>query len=257
MTLKHRIETAFSAAAATYDDAAQAQQVTAGRLADLVLTHCPGPNPRVLEIGCGTGLLTRALRPRLDGDWLVTDLSQAMVDKAQTNLVGHPCRFQVMDGERPTAEAAGMDVIVSNLAVQWFHDLAGSLARLAATLRPGGILACSTMGAGSFVEWRDAHHALGLSAGMPAYPHGGVLAATLALALAPLPVWIGTEKVTVRHPDALAFVESLKRIGATTPSPGHRPLGPGSLRRVMRSMGQPVTITYEILYILAGAEKQS
>lgn len=249
MTRKQQVADAFAAAAGTYDSAAEAQARAADRLVELVGALSLPAQPTVLEVGCGTGLLTRRLLPRVGGDWLVTDLSPAMVQTAKNTVGANKAQFRVMDAEHPDAPVGLFDLIVSNLAAQWFADLGRAVNRLRACLAPGGTLVLSTLGAGSFAQWHQAHAALGLSAGIPHYPDAAALAAQL-----PAGARVLTETVAVRHDDAHAFVTALKRIGAGTPTPGHQPLSPGALRKVLRAMGAPVTITYVLHYALISAE---
>lgn len=241
MTRKERVAAAFSAAAATYDDAAEAQARAADLVARRVLSRPIPAAPRVLEVGCGTGLLTRRLRPIVGGDWLVTDIAPAMVAAARASAPG--AGFRVMDGEHPDVEGP-FDLIVSNLAAQWFQDLPAALSRLSGLLAPGGRLVLSTLGEGSLREWRDAHAAMGLACGTPAYPSRGQLAEWLPAGRA---TGVVAEAFAVRYADGRAFGAALKAIGAGTPKPGHRPLPPGALRRVLSVLGAPAAVTYEIL----------
>ena len=217
------IASAF-ARAADYDAHAAIQRKAAARLADRVATLPLLPRPRVLEIGCGTGLLGAALVDRLpDARWLMTDLAPAMVERARSRFAGRrDIDFAVMDGETPDL-AGPFDLIVSSLAMQWFADLPASVARLMGMLAPGGRIAFTTLAAGSFAEWRDAHGAL--PAGTPDYPTHQALAAT------GLDVSIDT--LIEHHADARHFLHSVKGIGAGTPRPGHRPLNPAQLHGVM------------------------
>lgn len=249
MTHKQQVASAFGAATATYDSAALAQTRAADRLAELVLGLSLPPNPNVLEVGCGTGLLTRRLLPRIGGNWHVTDLSPAMVEAARTAIGDDKARFRVMDAERPDIPLASVDLIVSNLAAQWFTDLDETVRQLWARLAPGGHLMFSTLGDGSFSEWRAAHQQLGLPCGTPTYPSAEELVSRM-----PGGTHIIAEDVVVRHPNAHAFIASLRNIGADTPAPGHRPLNAGALRRVMRRMGAPMDITYRVLFTLVPAE---
>ncbi|NFV79556.1 methyltransferase domain-containing protein [Magnetospirillum aberrantis] len=249
MNRKQLVAECFSAAAATYDSAAQAQAQAADRMVELVAGLKLPPRPTVLEVGCGTGLLTRRLLPRLGGDWMVTDLSPAMVAAAAAAIGPDQARFRVMDGESPDAMPGLFDLIVSNLAVQWFHDLGRAVNRLRARLAPGGTLAFSTLGHGSFANWVDAHAQLGLHAGTPAYPDTEALKARL-----PRNAQVLTETVKVRHADGRDFAHALKRIGAGTPVPGHIPLSAGALRRVFKILGGPFDIDYVIHYALIPAE---
>ena len=240
---KQRIAAAFSAAVASYDAAAEAQGLAAAALAERVAALTLPPNPRVLEVGCGTGLLTRRLLPSVGGRWLITDIAPAMVDATRAALPSGAGEFRVMDGERPESIApASLDLIVSNLAAQWFADLPAALIALERCLAPGGRLLLTTLGWRSFAEWRLAHDLLGLACGTPRYPTAGQLHAATG-------AQVDANCFTVGYEDGHAFVRALKAIGAGTPAPGYRRLSTGALRQVLTELGAPCTITYEILTV--------
>ena len=219
---KPQVAARFGAAAHRYEDHAPVQRITAERLAgDIARLRLP-PRPRILEIGCGTGLLTQALARRLGpADWTVTDISPAMLAASQRGpALPGTARFQVLDGEYPHGLAGPYDLICSSLAVQWFTDLNAGLGRLAALLAPGGHLAVATLADGTFGEWRAAHHATGLVAATPHYP----ARAAIRPAMGNLAGSVHSERLIHNHPDGLAFLKGLKGIGATTPAPGRQPL---------------------------------
>jgi len=211
--------------AAEYDAHAVVQRQVAGRLADRVAALPLPPRPRVLEIGCGTGLLGAALVDRLpDARWLMTDIAPAMIERARMRFAGRSdIDFAVMDGEAPDAATGPFDLIVSSLAMQWFADIGGAVARLRGLLAPEGRIAFTTLTAGSFAEWRAAHAPL--AAGTPDYP--------TAAALETMDLSVSIETIAEHHRDARDFLHSVKAIGAGTPRAGHRPLSPGQLRGVM------------------------
>ena len=240
---KQRINAAFSAAAAAYDAHAEVQRRTSALLADRLP---PLPvRPRVLELGCGTGLLTRLLLDRLGPDafMVASDLSSAMIAQAQTTLSDPRLRFAVMDAEAPAMEPASIDLVVSSLAAQWFADLPGTLDRLVSLLRPGGRMLIATLGRATFAQWRAAHAALGLDPGIGDYPDADTLAAMVAGAA------VESVPFTVTYADARTFLGGLEAIGAATPKPGHRPLPAGTLRRIMARLGAPCAITWDILIL--------
>ncbi|USI72147.1 methyltransferase [Sphingomonas morindae] len=210
--------------AAGYDAAAEVQARVAGALATEIAGLALPPRPRVLEIGCGTGLLGAALIDRLPGaSWRMTDIAPAMVARAQARFGRRPdIAYAVMDGEAPDPDGR-YDLICSSLALQWFRDLPAGVARLRARLAPGGRLVFTTLAEGSFAEWRAAHHEA--SPGTPDYP------APAALAAMGLRVTLTEHRV--HHPDGRAFVRALKAIGAGTPRPGHRPLAPAAFRATL------------------------
>ncbi len=238
---KRAIARSFSRAATTYAAAAQAQERAAERLAGR-LPPLPAA-ARVLELGCGTGLLTRhllALMPP-SATLLATDLSPGMIAAASAAISDPRLSFAVMDAEAPDDFADGFDLIASSLAAQWFADLPATLAGLVRRLNPGGMLALATLGDGTFAEWRAAHAAHGVECGVPLYPDTAGLAACLPGCRAE------AAPFTIAYPDARAFLATLAAIGAATPRPGHRPLPPGTLRRIMAAMGRPCAITWDVL----------
>ena len=248
-THKARIAGRFAAAAAAYDAHSPLQREAALHLAARVKSLALPAHPRVLEIGCGTGHLTRELLPALGGAWLVSDIAPAMVAECRRRL-GPAAHYLVMDGERPALAAGGFDLILGSLVTQWFLDLPAALAALSALLAPGGRLALATLGAGTFAEWRAAHEAVGAKAATPAYPDAAGLRQAFPADLA---VDVAEERFVEPLEDPLEFVRGLRRIGADTPAPGARPLSPGRLRQVLRALADAghAGISYRLLYAIA------
>ena len=229
MTRSRAVGRRFDLAAASYDRFAPLQRVVAGRLADRIAASVPDPGRavRILEIGCGTGLLTRALRRRLPQATVVaSDLSPAMLQACRARMPGdHRLLLLAADAVQP-AVSGGFDLICSSLALQWLDDPEATLAALMRLLLPGGTLHVATLVAGTLDGWRDAHLAEGLSDGGLDHPHPGRLAATGG-------TW-DTETIAVAYPDGLSFLRGLRGVGADLSLAGRRPLGPGALRRVLR-----------------------
>lgn len=227
---KQRISNAFGAAAARYDDHAAPQRQAAALVADLAARQHPGGVARILEIGCGTGFLTRDIQARWPkAEMVVTDIAPEMVGRvAQGGMIAGT--FLTMDGERPAFDGPWFDLIISSLAFQWFDDLGSALRRLTALLRPGGSLFFSTMGQGSFARWRTAHARCGLVAGVPPYP---TLTDLQALLETYPDAFAFDEDYAVACPTARNLLAHLKGIGAAVPNTGRSPLTPTQLRQVM------------------------
>jgi 2-polyprenyl-3-methyl-5-hydroxy-6-metoxy-1,4-benzoquinol methylase len=101
------------------------------------------PGAQVLEIGCGTGQLTRQLAGR--GYQLTAiDLGASMVAAAERNVADPQVRFEVCAFEE-FAAAGPFDLIVSATAFHWVDPSIG-LAKCAQLLRPGGWLALLSTG---------------------------------------------------------------------------------------------------------------
>lgn len=237
---RQRIGAAFSGAR-DYDRHAGVQRKVARALAQRIGGLDLPAAPRVLEIGCGTGFLTEYLQDLpLGGEWLVTDLAPAMVERCRLRVGDAPGRhFGVLDGEHgPRPAQAPFDLICSSLALQWFENLPAAVARLTQWLAPGGHLIFTTLAAETFAEWRAAHAAEGLEAGTPRFPPADSLQVDPAMVV----------RMVERHASGAEFLHAIKAIGAGTAAPGHRPLGPGQLRRVMtRFENYGGTVTYEVV----------
>jgi trans-aconitate 2-methyltransferase len=98
------------------------------------------PAMRVVDLGCGTGELTRLLhRTLVASETLGLDSSAAMLAKSQ-GFAGEGLRFEQRDIGEFAAEGE-YDLIFSNAALHWLQDHEARLARLTAALKPGGQLA--------------------------------------------------------------------------------------------------------------------
>jgi SAM-dependent methyltransferase len=103
----------------------------------VVLAAVPEGCRRALDVGCGEGQLTRALRPRvqhvvgLDLDPASIELARAQAAPGLEYVVGDVLTYPF--------EAAGFDLVTS-VASLHHMDAAAGLTRMADLLRPGGVL---------------------------------------------------------------------------------------------------------------------
>jgi trans-aconitate 2-methyltransferase len=107
---------------------------------DLLAMVAPIPGGRAVDLGCGTGELTRELHRRTGAAETVgIDSSPAMLEKA-TPLSGDGLRFENGDLAAFDADST-YDLVFSNAALHWAPDHPGLLARLTRALKPAGQLA--------------------------------------------------------------------------------------------------------------------
>ncbi len=249
-----RVAAAFSQAAADYDQYAHIQHVVADDLA-VRLADLPRPPGRaVLEIGCGTGLVTRsliALRPLWLSEyrWVLTDIAPPMLKQSANRLAACPVAvsFVACDAQRPAFHENCFGLIYASLVLQWVADWPTTLARLSACLVPGGVLLLTLFAAGSFDEWHTAREIYGLASTMPSYldpadlsplgpvgRHGRLLA---------------DHNHRHTYPNALAFLRALRGLGATIPPPGYKPSNAGALRALLRDFSGPFTVTHRVVTV--------
>jgi trans-aconitate 2-methyltransferase len=107
---------------------------------DLLDLVQPCPGGRVVDLGCGTGELTRFLPERTGAaTTLGIDSSQAMLAQAAQHA-GAGLTFAIGD-IADWAPAEPVDIVFSNAALHWVDDHEALLARLTDALAPGGQLA--------------------------------------------------------------------------------------------------------------------
>ena len=155
MINKQNVNRHFSKAAAEYDRYACVQKKMAQRLIQKI--QLERPPQHILEIGCGTGCLTRELAERFpDAEITATDLSENMLLTAAQNLAQYPqIHYATADGER-LAGPARYDLVISNAVFQWFLDCPQALRGIQQVLRPKGHLCYATFGPHTFCELKQA-----------------------------------------------------------------------------------------------------
>ncbi|MCB8836923.1 methyltransferase domain-containing protein [Aurantimonas sp. VKM B-3413] len=115
-----------------------------GLIAERIADVAPGPYTRMLDLGCGTGLAGRALRPRVD-TIIGIDLSEGMVETCfDTGLYDHLYIGEAVGFLEDFEEDELFDLIVAADMLPYLGDLDPLLAGIARRSAPGGTLALST-----------------------------------------------------------------------------------------------------------------
>ena len=95
---------------------------------------------RVLEIACGTGVVTRALDQALDDDVAIvaTDLNPGMLEEARTQGTRRSVDWRTADAMSLPFPDASFDCVVCQFAAMFFPDKAHAFAEARRVLQPGG-----------------------------------------------------------------------------------------------------------------------
>jgi trans-aconitate 2-methyltransferase len=109
---------------------------------DLVALIRPLPGMRIVDLGCGTGRLTRRLHDQLQAaDTLGLDRSPRMLAEANRECAIDGLRFDEQDIAAFPREGEQFDLVFSNAALHWVDDHPRVFERLASALAPGGQIA--------------------------------------------------------------------------------------------------------------------
>lgn len=211
-----QVRRAFARAASTYEQHDALQREVESRLFDS-LDYYEGKPGRVLDIGCGTARGSARLRKRWrDAEVIALDVSLPMLHAAKRHAGWfRPLARVCADACRLPFPDRSMDVVYSNLCMQWCDAPRTVFTEFARVLKPGGYLVASTLGPDTLTELRQAWAAVD-----EALPHVSrffdirdIGDAALASGLKD-PV-LDTDRITLDYPDVRALLADLKGLGAT------------------------------------------
>lgn len=161
MTVKAKIKQSFAAASVTYDDVAGLQRQVGSRL--LKLIGAIDQNLTVLDLGCGTGFLCEELikQNQPNTRLIALDLAQPMLKQAMTKLnQSNNISYVCADAECLPFQPLSVDLIISNLALQWCIDLPKVFTGINRILKSGGRFCFTTFGPNTLHELKTAWQAV-------------------------------------------------------------------------------------------------
>ena len=242
---KRRLRRSFEGAAATYEEAAALQHEVCRRMLER-LSYIRLEPSAILDAGSGTGNALPALLQRYpQAHILAVDLALAMLKRGQARLPWwrglpglRPALSSIAaDMERLPLAKTSIDMVWSNLALQWMNALPAALAEMYRVLTPGGLLMFSTFGPDTLKELRAAYEGI---------PHRHVNRFTDMHDIGDMLVQAGyadpvidMEMFTLTYGDVRQLMRELKAIGARNVTAGR----PASLTG--RGVLQSVTEKYE------------
>ncbi|MGB5438407.1 MAG: malonyl-ACP O-methyltransferase BioC [Gammaproteobacteria bacterium] len=226
MTLidKRLARRAFEKAAATYDEAAVLQNEIGDRLIER-LDYVRLQPRRVLDLGAGTGVFTRALMKRYRRSNVVAlDIARPMLERVRQRggwfrKPGCVCG----DSESLPFADDSFDLIFSNLMLQWCTDLQATFADLRRVLSPGGLLMFTTFGPDTLMELRASWETVDGYSHVNSFIDLHDVGDSLVHTRWAEPV-MDSEYITVTYPELRGLMQDLKQIGAHNVTSG-RPRG--------------------------------
>lgn len=139
----------------SYNQEAAVQKQIAEKLGELISMFGQQKFDRVLEIGCGTGFLTREILHRFGvGEYFLNDIADFVF--AETELLAFrqaqgTFRFIQGDAEKITFPG-NFDAVFSASCFQWFHHFENFVSNIWNQMNPEGVLAFSSFGENNFRE---------------------------------------------------------------------------------------------------------
>lgn len=262
---KSRVRDSFDRAAESYDAAAVLQKfVRTEMLSRLDLVSM---QPRkILDAGCGTGHASAALMKKYSKAELVSlDLALGMLKKTRSNNASLANRIKRFFGQSkqnllcadieqlPLADSS-VDMIFSNLAVQWCNDLDAAFKGMHRVLGTNGLLTFSTLGPDTLKELRAASKTEGERVSVSRFFDMHDIGDALVRAGFAAPV-LDVERVVLTYDEAIDVMRDLKAIGAHNAADGRgRGLqGRNFLKKITENYEQfrregKLPATFEVVY---------
>jgi malonyl-CoA O-methyltransferase len=255
---KARVRASFDRAANTYDAAAVLQKLVRDEMFDRLDLIKVTPQ-KILDLGCGTGHGSMTLQKRYKSAQVFSlDLAFAMLERtyAEQPLIkkalGHK-KLICADIENLPVASNQMDIVWSNLALQWCNDLDKSFAEIKRALKPNSLFIFSTFGPDTLKELRAAtsNGKTHVSRFIDMHDIGDALTRNGFNA----PV-LDVERYTLTYDDVKSVMVDLKSIGANnaTQGRGRGLAGKGFLKSLAAQYEQfrmedgKLPATFEVIY---------
>ncbi|MFU8894993.1 MAG: malonyl-ACP O-methyltransferase BioC, partial [Gammaproteobacteria bacterium] len=215
-----RVRAAFDTAAADYDAVAVLQAEIRGRLLERLELFRIKPH-RILDAGCGTGHAARALLQHYRGAGLVAlDVAPGML-RATRRRRPWLRRLDSVCGDAAALPLAtdSVDLVFSNLMLQWCNEPDRVFSEFQRVLRPGGLLLFSSFGPDTLKELRAAWGAADGHTHVSRFIDMHDLGDALVRAGLGQPV-MDMEHLVLTYPDVRSLMRDLKTMGARNATAG-------------------------------------
>lgn len=210
MIEKQKVAESFDRAALTYDQWITIQKNIGDNLLERVKWLGIEPE-HILEVGTGTGRLTRALTKQYkDANVYAIDISNNMLTQAATLSKQE---FICADAAQLPFADNSINLLVSNLMLQWCQDINSVIQEFARVLKPDGALFFSSFGPDTLQElrssWATVDNAIHVNSFIDMHHYGD----SLLQAGFKNPV-MDVDRLQWQYKEVKALMMELKNIGA-------------------------------------------
>ncbi|MFQ5470515.1 MAG: malonyl-ACP O-methyltransferase BioC [Gammaproteobacteria bacterium] len=236
---KNLVRQSFDRAAETYDQAAVLQREVAQNLIERLEFIKIEPQ-KILDVGAGTGHLTSLLNQRYKKTEVIAlDLAHNMLMQAKTHssfITGlfKKRRYICGDAEYLPLNENGIDMIISNLTLQWCNNLEQAFSEFYRVLKPGGLLLFTTFGPDTLRELRQSWKTVDSHIHVNAFIDMHDIGDALLRCHFNDPV-LDVENITVTYKDTYKLMRDLKSLGAHNVTSGrsHGLTGKGPIKKMI------------------------
>ena len=269
MINKQQVKLHFSKNASNYDEYAHVQKKMRDVLIDFMMQNIKDALKitRILEIGCGTGSLTRVLTELFPSAHITAvDIAPGMIAEIEPKFKNNSVEFICGDIEEMDLNNT-YDIIISNATFQWFNDMPITINKLYNALNSKGMLCFSTFGKSTFCELNQCFKKTKqeMSIKESVSPGQSFLSLNELSALCEYTAKSELNKNTIvtqskeifeyeYFNNCIDFFNSIKRIGANNSNKDDRCTSPAFIKKVMNhynedfSENNKVKATYHCLF---------
>ena len=256
---KRMMRQAFERAANTYDAAAVIQREVSQRLLER-LNYINLQPTRILDVGAGTGISHAGLNRHYPAaNIFPLDIARPMLLEARKKQgwwqrLRRPVKLITGDAESLPVADASVDLLFSNLALQWCLDLEQTFNEFRRVLKPGGLLMFTTFGPDTLKELRSCWSQVDGYTHVNYFIDMHDIGDALVRNSFADPV-MDMELMTMTYKDVPGLMRDLKTIGAHNVTRGRsrKLTGKGRLQRVNAAYEQfrsdgVLPVSYEVVY---------
>ena len=256
---KARVRATFNKAASRYENFDFLQREVGNRLLQRLDVNDKNNVKTILELGCGTGRIIPSLQKKFAKSRLFcVDMAETMLimaRKANSSILKKKKFFICADAERLPFKINSIDVVYSNLSIQWCPNPQQVFSNVNSLLNnSGGLFVFSTLGPDTLRELRESFEGYSrfshTSQFLDMHQIGDYLAN-----VGMRDVVIDRETLTVNYDEPLKLMKDLTGLGATNASSKRNKnlTSPDTIRKVIASYNKKkvdgkIPATYEVIF---------